>query len=187
MALLHKATLVPPKLDLVGAWAREQPWFEGDKDAALTQVGNFRFDDPAGEVGLATLLVRVGDGPVVQLPVTYRDAPLAGAAASLIGTLEHSVLGTRWVYDGPGDPVFVAATTTAIVGGQHEAEMWIEEDGVLVKRELTTTVVGSGGAADGELEIIRVPENSTDTSGYATLLGTWPGHPEPAVLARIRA
>ena len=41
------------------------------------------------------------------MPVTYRDAPLPGADAWLIGTMDHSVLGKRWVYDGVGDPVYL--------------------------------------------------------------------------------
>jgi hypothetical protein len=42
-------------------------------------VSAYRFDDPAGEVGIETLLVRRGAGPVLQVPLTYRGAPLAGA------------------------------------------------------------------------------------------------------------
>ena len=186
MALLHAATLVPPKLELVGAWARTRPWFQGDKDAMLTSVANYRFDDPAGEVGVEILLARAGDGPVLQIPVTYRDAPLPGGDAFFIGNTEHSVLGTRWVYDGPGDPVFVATATAAIVEGGHEAEMWIEVDGAMTKREPTATVVGSGVPASGDLEIVRIPGAVETEDGYATLIGQWVGHPEPTVLARIR-
>jgi hypothetical protein len=38
--------------------------------------------------------------------MTFRGAPLDGAEGSLITTAVHSVLGTRWVYDGPADPVW---------------------------------------------------------------------------------
>ena len=41
--------------------------------------------------------------------MTYRGAPLAGAEEALIGTSEHGVLGTRWIYDAAHDPVAVAA------------------------------------------------------------------------------
>ena len=54
------------------------------------------------------MLVAVGDGPVYQVPMTYRGMPLDGADAFLIGTTDHSVLGRRWVYDACGDPVFAA-------------------------------------------------------------------------------
>ena len=46
------------------------------------------------------------DGSVLHVPVTYRAAPVAGADEHLIGTMEHSVLGRRWAYDGCADPVF---------------------------------------------------------------------------------
>jgi hypothetical protein len=69
MALLHRASLTPGKLELASGWAREQLWFAGEPDAEFTQVGNFRFDDPDGEVGIETLLIRGGDGPVVALTV----------------------------------------------------------------------------------------------------------------------
>ncbi len=59
-------------------------------------------------MGVETLLVRVGEGPVLQVPLTYRGAPLPGGESALVGTMEHSVLGPRWVYDGTGDPVYVA-------------------------------------------------------------------------------
>ena len=186
MALLHKATVIPSKLELLQAWAPGQPWFEGDKDAPLSQVAHFRFDDPAGEVGVETLLVRAGDGPVLQIPVTYRDAPLEGSEQHFIGNTEHSVLGTRWVYDGLGDPVYLATARAAISEGLHEAEMWIEIDGVMTQREPTATVEGSGDVATGELELVRVPGSDEDAEGYATLVGRWVDHPESVILAKIR-
>ncbi|TIH34851.1 maltokinase N-terminal cap-like domain-containing protein [Subtercola vilae] len=57
-------------------------------------------------MGIETVIVRAGGGPVMQIPVTYRSAPLGDAERWFIGTMQHSVLGTRWVYDGLGDPVY---------------------------------------------------------------------------------
>jgi enamine deaminase RidA (YjgF/YER057c/UK114 family) len=142
MALLHVATLTPTKLALVEAWVPSQPWFVGDGPLAL--VANFRFDDPLGEVGVETLLVRAGDGPVMQVPLTYRAEPLPGAEGSLIGTTEHSVLGTRWVYDGPGDPVYQQTLATTVLSGGTQVELWIDEGAGLVLRTPTATVVGGG-------------------------------------------
>jgi hypothetical protein len=69
----------------------------------LTPVGYFRFEDPAGQVGIDTHLVT--DGSLVyQIPMTYRDAPVPHP---LIATAEHSVLGTRWIYDAETDPVWI--------------------------------------------------------------------------------
>lgn len=56
-------------------------------------VGTYRFDDPDGEVGIETHVLRTADGQVIQVPVTYRDAPLEGAASLLITTTQHSILG----------------------------------------------------------------------------------------------
>jgi hypothetical protein len=146
MALLHQAELVPSKLEALAAWAPGQPWFEGDPDR-LEKVAAFRLDDPAGEVGVEVLLVRAGDGPVLQVPLTYRGAPLAGADDRLVGTMQHSVLGERWVYDGCGDPVFVATTiAAALTGGGQADEVLQTADGERVPHESTTIVVGSGTA-----------------------------------------
>jgi hypothetical protein len=180
MALLHRATLTPTKLQLLEAWGPEQPWFVGD--APLTLVANFRFDDPLGEVGVETLLVRAGDGPVMQVPVTYRDAPLAGAEAALIGTTHHSVLGPRWVYDGLGDPVYLQTLAATVLSGGTEVEMWIDEGEGLVLRPPTATVVGSGtpGAPVPDpsalrFDVIRVPGSHGERIAGETLLGSWPG------------
>ncbi|HEY3547599.1 MAG TPA: hypothetical protein VGK17_16120 [Propionicimonas sp.] len=150
MALLHRAELRPSKIELVAGWAPTQPWFEAGTDPAtgdaadLANVAAFRFDDPAGEVGVETLLVRAGDGPVLQVPLTYRGAPLAGGEARLIGTMQHSVLGQRWVYDGAGDPVYLTAVATAALTGGRQADLYVHVDGELVRREPTALVVGSG-------------------------------------------
>lgn len=144
MALLHKADLTPTKIELLTGWVPAQPWFEGDADAALTNVAAYRFDDPDGQVGIETILVRAGDGPLLQVPLTYRDAPLAGADAALIGTTLHSVLGQRWVYDAAGDPAYLAAVANAALNGGRQAELVIEIDGEMDVREPTAVVAGSG-------------------------------------------
>ena len=188
MALLHAATLVPPKLELVGAWARTRPWFQGDKDAMLTSVANYRFDDPAGEVGVEILLARAGDGPVLQIPVTYRDAPLPGGDAFFIGNTEHSVLGTRWVYDATGDPVYCCELARVILSGGTQVELWTEIDGAMTLREPTARVAGSGSQNTAEVEaasveVVRVPGD--EATRPLMLTGTWTDHPEVTVLARL--
>ncbi|HEV7948497.1 MAG TPA: hypothetical protein VGP24_01895, partial [Glaciihabitans sp.] len=113
MAILHPATVTPTKLELTSGWAPAQSWFVGDRTAELTVVGSFRFDDRDGEVGIETLLVRAGTDAVMQIPLTYRGAPLLGGERWLIGTMDHSVLGPRWVYDAVGDPAYIAETAFA--------------------------------------------------------------------------
>jgi hypothetical protein len=144
MALLHKAEITPSKIDLLTGWAPSQPRFGGEAGVSVTNVAAYRFDDPDGQVGIETILITAGDGPVLQVPVTYRDAPLAGAEASLITTMQHSVLGERWVYDATGDPAYLAAVANAARTGGRQAELTIEIDGQLVVREPTAVVAGSG-------------------------------------------
>jgi hypothetical protein len=190
MALLHRADLVPSKLELLAGWLPRQPWFVGEPDAPLTSVASFRFDDPDGEVGVETLLVRAGDGPVMQVPLTYRNEELPGAEEWFIGTMEHSVLGTRWTYDALGDPVYLGELARVILTGDTQVELWIEIDGVMTLREPTARVVGSGSEAapdvdDVAVEIVRVPGSAE--GGPLMLTGTWAGQPWPTVLATAAA
>jgi hypothetical protein len=83
------------------------------------KVADYRFDDPAGEVGVETILWRTDRGAILQTPLTYRAAPLADAETHLIGTSEHSVLGRRWVYDGCGDHVWAATLAETILTGRR--------------------------------------------------------------------
>ena len=151
MAILHRATLTPSKLDLITDWIGSQRWYTGTTEVPqLTQVGAFRLDDPDGEVGIETLLVRddSADPVVYQVPLTYRAEPLPETEAALIGTLEHSVLGTRWVYDGCHDPVYAAELLRTILQGGSQAALEVAVDAGhpdVEVREPAVTVSGSGG------------------------------------------
>ncbi len=118
--LHHDATLTPTKTALVEGWMGRQRWYAAKGRAPrVRRIASFRFDDPAGRVGVEVLLVADDSGPapvLYQVPLTYRDAPLEGAERALVGTMEHSVLGRRWVYDGPHDPVFAAQLLACIEG-----------------------------------------------------------------------
>ncbi|GAA3840201.1 hypothetical protein GCM10022403_085550 [Streptomyces coacervatus] len=110
MAKVHPgATLAPHFRDFLPDWVARQEWYAGSGIPSLTPVGYFRFEDPAGEVGIETHLVTDGTA-LYQIPMTYRDAPLPdtapGITAPLIATAQHSVLGNRWTYDGLADPVW---------------------------------------------------------------------------------
>lgn len=197
MALILQSTIRPTKIELLDAWVPTQPWFEGTAGVGLTVVGSYRFDDPADEVGLEGFLVRAGDGPVLHVPVTYRGAPLEGGEPWLITTMDHSVLGPRWVYDGAGDPVFQAVLTTTVLTGGHEAEQHVETDNGTVLRPSTATVLGSGSDTDAPegavgIDLVRTPETDSPdlppvTEGARTevLTGSWLGA-APRVLARVR-
>lgn len=204
MALIHKATLSPTKLELLADWLPGRDWHTGPTGEPR-RVAGYRFDDPAGAVGIETLLVRVGDGPVHQVPLTYRDAPLDGADAWLIGTTEHSVLGKRWVYDAFGDPVYAAALADAILTGRGQAEEFVEVDDRLEPRAPSMGVaVTANGLAEApaagavvrvtggeptlivtetvELAVRRRLDTGGDLTG-AVLTGTWAGQETPVPLA----
>src|SRR5262245_6582171 len=142
MGLVHyTATLSPTKQELVEGWLPSRSWGRG---GTLEKVAEYRFDDPEGEVGVETILWRTGDGTVLQVPFTYRAAPLEGADEHLVGTSDHSVLGKRWVYDGCADPVWAATLTTAILTGGTQAQMVIEKDGQRIDVPPRIRVHGSG-------------------------------------------
>ncbi|MET8266790.1 CG0192-related protein [Micromonospora arida] len=209
MALLHRATLHPTKLDLLTAWLPSRQWFAGPPGVEVVSRGAYRFDDPAGEVGIETMLVSAADGPVHHVPLTYRAAPLDGADGWLVGTTEHSVLGRRWVYDGCVDPVYAAALAHAILTGSGQAEQYFEVDGRREVREPTMTVVVDGVAdaqapAVGavrrvvdedqtlidtdtvELVVVRRPGAGADGPAGGTLSGRWDGRSTAVPLAYAR-
>jgi hypothetical protein len=151
MALLHEATISPRKDELISPWLRARRWWDGIDDRG--PVGDFRLDDPAGEVGIQCFLFGSADGSTLFVPVTYRDAPRPDAETSLIGTMQHSVLGKRWVYDGCADPVFVATLVGVIRDGGREAALRLRRsDGTVVMRESTATARGDGSASVPQLE-----------------------------------
>ena len=105
-------TVTPSFAKFLPPWMAQQRWYAGKgRVPALRQVGGLRFEDPAGEVGIVVHLVLddAGQDPTIyQVPLTYRGARLEGADHALVATVEHSTLGTQYIYDAPHDPVFVA-------------------------------------------------------------------------------
>ena len=208
MALLHNAQITPSKLEALTAWVPGRPWAAGLEASALSSAGAYRFDDPDGEVGIETLLVRTADGVLLQVPLTYRGAPLDGAADALVCTMEHSVLGSRWIYDGCADPVAVRALATAVLTGGEQAPLQYDSGDGIEPRKPTVRVVGSGTAGTavpaidavtavdgphwtvveaGSLTLLvrRRLDDVIDATG-ATRRGTGPDQDEPGVLATVR-
>lgn len=212
MALLYRATLTPTKTELLQAWVPTQQWSDHTDGPTLDAVGAYRFDDPEGEVGIETHMLKAADGRILQVPVTYRGGPLPDADSFLVGTTDHSVLGTRWVYDACGDPVYVCALATAILRGGTQADLEVMTDTGPQPWQTTTHVAGSGspdttvpslGAVASTTEesttVIRTegftlflsrvidPNGDSVAPGSQQVLnGTWPGRETPAMLARLQ-
>ena len=204
MAILHKATINPSKLDLLTAWLPGRAWYPYAEADGLSRVAACRLDDPDGEVGLEIIIVRAGEGPLVHVPLTYRAGPLEGGERFLVGTTEHSVLGKRWVYDGCGDPVFVAALAETIRTGGAEADELFDGEQRKPIMSVRGTGEETGSASAGRL--VRVEDGNptviaTETlrlsvrrvlTGRAAeeslaLTATWEDHPAPVVLATAHA
>jgi hypothetical protein len=208
MAILHRATLTPSKIELLTAHVMAFPSLRNTSVSDFSLLGSYRFDDPADKVGMEAHLVSAGSGPVIHIPLTYREAPMVGAEDWLIDTMEHSVLGTRWIYNACGDAVYVQELVRAILTGDSQVEQFVETADGPVLRPSTASVVGSGvaeapvphvdsvqGAFDGNdtviaaggLEIVvrHILTESVSTTG-PMLTGTWPGSETPVALAYIR-
>ncbi|HEY3831437.1 MAG TPA: hypothetical protein VGO03_04040 [Acidimicrobiia bacterium] len=211
MAILHAATLTPTKAEIIASWLPTRPWApaagDGNGNGGLELVGAYRFDDPVGQVGIEGHLVR-WNSVLLHVPLTYRNAPLAGADDYLLGTMQHSALGERWVYDGVGDPVFTRMLTAAAMTGTGQAvglvefkERWlvvptnvrlagggwgldrVAVDGLVVEDvDDECTVLRNDGI---ELRVARRP--LVGTRAPISLRATWPGQDEPVTLAEVRA
>jgi len=204
MALLHAATLTPTKIELMTRWAPTQPWGP-PIDAPLQALGAFRFDDPSGEVGIETHIVGVGTD-VWQIPLTYRAAPLDGADHALAGQMEHSALGTRWVYDGLHDPVYTTMLAAVTLTGQGEALGLVEVEDRWVVAPSTVRIAG-GGWSGGRVPVDGFTVERDDAAGSVltsdrfrlevfrrpapgplppiALTATWHGLRGPVVLAAV--
>jgi hypothetical protein len=206
MALFHLATINPTKTELIAAWAPTQPWGP-PADGPLEVIGAFRFDDPDGRVGMETHLVRAGD-TLLQVPVTYRDEPLDGAEdGGFIGEMHHSVLGTRWVYDGLRDPRFVVMLAAVAMTGQGEAlGMAVYDDRWYIAP--SNVRIHGGGWTQERVPVDRFELEADDSASVLLrndrfdltvyrhltagprppigLTATWDGLEQPIVLAEVR-
>jgi hypothetical protein len=205
MAIFHRATITPTKEELLAAWAPTQPWGP-PAVAALEMIGTYRFDDPDARVGMESFLFTVA-GTQFHVGLTYRDEPLDGGEDALITEMHHSVLGTRWVYDGLRDPRYVTLLAGVAMTGQGEALGMAVYDGRWYIAPSEVRIQGGGWTLE------RVPVDGFErVSGDAAasvlrndrfeltflhrphpgsrppmgLTATWTGHDEPVVLAEVR-
>ncbi len=206
MALFHRATITPTKRELIAKWAPTRPWGPSPADG-VDVIGSYRFDDPDGRVGMETHLVAAG-GVLMQVPLTYRDEPLDGAEDALITEMQHSVLGTRWVYDGLRDPQFVIMLAAVAMTGQGEALGMVVYDGRWYIAPSNVRIRGGGWTqervpVDGfqlesddatasilhndrfQLTVFRRPAPGPRPA--IGLTATWDGQGDAVVLAEVRA
>jgi hypothetical protein len=205
MAHFHIATLVPTKAELIAAWAPTQHWGP-PADVPLDVIGAYRFDDPEGRVGMETHLVKADD-TLLQIPLTYRDEPLDGRDDALIVEMQHSVLGTRWVYDGLRDDRFVVMLAAVAMTGQGEAlGMAVHDDRWYISP--SNVRIQGGGWTRGPVPVDGFAPVHDDTASVALrndrfeltvfrrpapgpppaigLTASWDGTPRPVVLAEVR-
>ena len=205
MAIVHRATITPTKPELIAKWAPTQPWGP-PADVPIEVIGAYRFDDPDARVGMETHLVSYGT-TLLQIPLTYRDEPLEGADDALIVEMQHSELGTRWVYDGLRDAQLVAMLAAVAMTGQGEALGMAEYDARWYIAPSNVRIQGGGWTqervpVDGfelghddattavfrndrfELTVFRRPVPGPRPA--IGLTATWNGQPTPVVLAEVR-
>jgi hypothetical protein len=165
MATIHNTSMNPGKLDLLARWLPRQSWYGGSGD--LTRAGGFRLDDPAGEVGIEFMVVLAGPGEPYLVPMTYRGEQLNGADKALIGTSEHGVLGTRWIYDGEHDPV-LRAQLAALLRGEVTAQAQSVSD----TPDATVLVRSTQTPSEVRIER-RLDDSETQPGSGGHVSGTW--------------
>jgi predicted trehalose synthase len=123
----HDQAISPALESLLHTWMPRQRWYPakgrgvGLRDLGTVEGGLVRpagagvSDD--GTTLLATHLVGLDSGDrvdVVQVPLTYRTDALPHAEHALLGELDMPGLGSRHVYDGTHDPLYVAELLAAL-------------------------------------------------------------------------
>lgn len=164
MAIVHATSISPTKAEIL------ENLFGGPVDIR----GAYRFDDPDGEVGVEGLIVNAPDG-LRHVVMTYRGAPLGGAEEHLLSTMEHGVLGQRWIYDGLGDPVALACFDRALRGEQQQARLEIfDGDDLVETRDSTVRIaVVEGDRAEHRGLVIVGDLSQPIDAGGAQLRATW--------------
>ncbi|ROQ63951.1 putative trehalose synthase [Rathayibacter sp. PhB152] len=107
-------------IDRAAAWVADQRWYASKGRRPELEIrGEWRLERGDGDVVVHLVIDRAGSSPVLyQVPVTVRSAPFAGLEDALIESD-----GTRFVYDGPRDPLFARALFELIAdGGSSDAE-----------------------------------------------------------------
>ncbi len=205
MGLFHRATITPTKGQLVSEWAPTRAWGP-PADVPIDVIGSYRFDDPENRVGMETMVVRAADD-VLQVPLTYRAEPAPASEAVLITEMDHSALGTRWVYDGLTDERFVVMLAAVAMTGQGEAlGMAVYEDRWYIAPSDVRIQGGGWSQERVPVDGFEVTSNSGGVVVFTNdrfelrffrrpvpgprpaigLTARWADQPDPVVLAEVR-
>jgi hypothetical protein len=205
MGLFHRATITPTKAELIAEWIPTQSWGPPHAEA-IEMIGSYRVDDPEGRVGMECHLA-TADGVLFHVPLTYRDEPVDEAGDALITTMEHSALGTRYVYDGLRDPLLPTVLAAVAMTGQGEALGMAKVDGRWYAAASNVRIQGGGWKpqpvpvdgfelkSDGaeasvlssdslELTVFRRPTSRPRPE--IALTANWRGHDDDVLLAQVR-
>ncbi len=147
------------------------------------------------------------EGTLLHVPLTYRDEPVDGADDALITEMQHSELGTRWVYDGLRDERYITMLAAAAMTGQGEAVGMAMHDGRWHVAPASVRIQG-GGWSQQRVAIDNFERVSDDVSAVVFandrfkltcfrrpvpgarpamgLAATWEGQTDPVILAKVQ-
>jgi trehalose synthase-fused probable maltokinase len=103
--------------DFLSTWITEQRWYAGKGRAPVWErLGGFDLPDPDGQARITVhLFLDTAERPLLyQVPLTEREAPVAGLEHALIGSYDENGI-TRFVYDGPRDEACAKAILRLIL------------------------------------------------------------------------
>ena len=165
---------------LLATWMPRQRWYPAKgRGVGLRRLGHWELDDPGGRVGLEVHVLGLDSGDrvdVVQVPLTYRDAPLPGVQHALLGEIDHPVLGHRWLYDGPHDPAYVTALlrSLTLVDGARRPDLDARARVLSGEQSNTSVIVDEGSPHAAIVKVFRTLH-----------AGANPDVEVPAALARV--
>ena len=158
--------------------------------AALTEIGDYRFLDPRGKVGLQVTLFTDGQS-TVQVPLAYCEADQEGAERpGFLGEMSHSELGQRHIFDARQRPEFAEAIRALITSAGRGPVSQSAEDGSVIQPKVQVQGTGTpsgDGSAEVEFPLVVDPRASDSAAQAAAeepglLLGTWQ-QPSPTAAA----
>lgn len=149
---------------------------EGLAHDGVNIIAAWRIVDPQGEVGMELFLAELsGVERLVQIPLTYRPQPLSNDAG-LLGTMQHSELGQRWIYDARQDPTFHTALNRTFENEEPAASQKIMGSGdnkppqVELRSVRGDEHLRGEGDLHAEIQLV-IEQDFTDEPG--TLQGAW--------------